>query len=163
MLLCTIYHSSLEILSLLDFWYSCLPFHLQSPKNCFYPFLNFVLLLFPQYNFFSTIQHGDPVTHTCIHSFFLYIFFQSLNYTGLSLINLSLSLFHSSSSPAQYPWKNLKYSPGFHSIYMPMILKLKSNFLLFLRPRFIFFLLSTTYLHVDIVHICIIHILIFQP
>ena len=27
-------------------------------------------LLFPKYNFFSTVQHGDPVTHTCIHSFF---------------------------------------------------------------------------------------------
>ena len=23
------------------------------------------------YFFFSTVQHGDPVTHTCIHSFFL--------------------------------------------------------------------------------------------
>ena len=30
------------------------------------------LFLFPQnINFFPTLQHGDPVTHTCIHSFFL--------------------------------------------------------------------------------------------
>ena len=35
----------------------------------FYLFFIF-LLLFLQYNFFSTVQHGDPVTHTCINSFF---------------------------------------------------------------------------------------------
>ena len=28
----------------------------------------FLKLLFPQYSFFSTVQHGDPVTHTCTHS-----------------------------------------------------------------------------------------------
>ena len=31
--------------------------------------LNCNQLLFPQYIFFSTVQHGDPVTHTCIHFF----------------------------------------------------------------------------------------------
>ena len=33
---------------------------------------NVFLLLFPQHTFFfsSTVQHGDPVTHTCIHNFF---------------------------------------------------------------------------------------------
>ena len=30
----------------------------------------YFLLLLPQNNFFSTVQHGDAVTHTCIHSFF---------------------------------------------------------------------------------------------
>ena len=32
--------------------------------------LFFYFFLFPQYIiFFPTVQHGDPVTHTCIHSF----------------------------------------------------------------------------------------------
>ena len=31
---------------------------------------NIFKLLFPQYNFFPTVQHGDPVTYTCTHSIF---------------------------------------------------------------------------------------------
>ena len=34
-------------------------------------FKKIFLLLFPQYNFFSTVQHGDPVTHRCVHSFLI--------------------------------------------------------------------------------------------
>ena len=26
-------------------------------------------MLFPQYDFFPTVQHGDPVTHTCVYYF----------------------------------------------------------------------------------------------
>ena len=38
-------------------------FFLSSSLNC-------NQLLFPQYSiFFSTVQHDDPVTHTCMHSF----------------------------------------------------------------------------------------------
>ena len=40
-------------------------------------FLNHFLIIliyffndFPNTIIFSTVQHGDPVTHTCIHSFF---------------------------------------------------------------------------------------------
>ena len=38
----------------------------------FFLFKNFSILFFiSQYIIiFSTVQHGDPVTHTCIHSFF---------------------------------------------------------------------------------------------
>ena len=36
--------------------------------------LFFYFFLFPQYIiFFPTVQHGDPVTHTCIQSFFSYL------------------------------------------------------------------------------------------
>ena len=34
------------------------------------PKYNFLFFLFPQYNFFSTVQHGDSVTHTCTHFIF---------------------------------------------------------------------------------------------
>ena len=44
-------------------------FFLFFPKFGFFFFFS---MLFPQYNFFPTAQHGDPVTHTCIHSFFSY-------------------------------------------------------------------------------------------
>ena len=39
----------------------------------FFPFLELInlFLIISQYNFFPTVQHGDPVTHTCEHSFFL--------------------------------------------------------------------------------------------
>ena len=37
----------------------------------FFIFLIYFLLLFPPTHFFFPIvQHGDPVTHTCIHNFF---------------------------------------------------------------------------------------------
>lgn len=37
----------------------------------FYFFLIYFLLFFPPTHFFfSIVQHGDPVTHTCIHNFF---------------------------------------------------------------------------------------------
>ena len=37
----------------------------------FFFFTFIYLLLFPQSNFlFPTVQHEDPVTHTCIHNFF---------------------------------------------------------------------------------------------
>ena len=35
----------------------------------FYNYKNFYCY-FPNTIFFNTVQHGDPVTHTCIHSFF---------------------------------------------------------------------------------------------
>ena len=39
----------------------------ESLELCYiYIYFLFFLLLFPQYNFFSTEQHGDPITHTCI-------------------------------------------------------------------------------------------------
>ena len=38
---------------------------------CFFNFYLFNYLFFPNtLHFFSTVQQGDPVTHTCIHSFF---------------------------------------------------------------------------------------------
>ena len=40
---------------------------LKTKKYIFNLFLNFY---FPNTVFFPTIQHGDPVTHTCIDSFF---------------------------------------------------------------------------------------------
>ena len=42
---------------------------LRFPEWSFFVVVIF-LLLFPQYSSFSTVQHGDPVIHTCIHSFF---------------------------------------------------------------------------------------------
>jgi len=30
----------------------------------------FLSFIFIYMYFFSTVQHGDPVTHTCMHSFF---------------------------------------------------------------------------------------------
>ena len=44
------------------------PFILQ--YKFYFLLKNFFWLLFPQYKFFSTVQHGDPVIHTCIDSFF---------------------------------------------------------------------------------------------
>ena len=43
-------------------------FFLFVTKILFY-FILFFYCYFPKYNFFSTVQHGDPVTHTCIHNF----------------------------------------------------------------------------------------------
>ena len=38
---------------------------------CFVLFLIYILLLFPPpHFFFPTVQHVDPVTHTCMHNFF---------------------------------------------------------------------------------------------
>ena len=45
-------------------------------KAVFFPlvrqFINYFLKIFyfPNALFFSTVQHGDPVTHMCVHSFF---------------------------------------------------------------------------------------------
>ena len=53
-------------------WENVLPGYLQY-KNYFFYIMIFIFFhhswstVFCQ---FSTIQHGDPVTHTCIHSFF---------------------------------------------------------------------------------------------
>ena len=46
-------------------------------RNLFYfihviNFLFFFKKLFPEYNFFSTVQHGDPVTHK-VHILFSHI------------------------------------------------------------------------------------------
>ena len=41
-------------------------------KPAFISLIYFFFLTF--YFFFSTVQRGDPVTHTCIHSFFSIIF-----------------------------------------------------------------------------------------
>ena len=45
-------------------------FNFENSLEIFFSSLLFFKLLFPQYNFFSTIQHDDPVTHTCSHSIF---------------------------------------------------------------------------------------------
>ena len=34
-----------------------------------------IIIIFSLLLFFSTVQHGDPVTHTCIHSFFSHYMF----------------------------------------------------------------------------------------
>ena len=39
-----------------------------TPKPLFLAF--FVVVVICPYNFFSAVQHGDPVTHTCTHSIF---------------------------------------------------------------------------------------------
>ena len=44
-----------------------------SPSKLDYP-LDYFFYFFI-YIFFSTAQHGDPVTHTCIHSFFSHYVF----------------------------------------------------------------------------------------
>ena len=45
-------------------FYSLLTLHIL-----FLFFLIYLLLLFPPTHFFSTVQHGDPVIHPCIHNF----------------------------------------------------------------------------------------------
>ena len=37
---------------------------------CLFFNLFFIIFYFPQHFFFPTVQHEDPVTHTCIHNFF---------------------------------------------------------------------------------------------
>ena len=62
--------------------YLCVPFSLQSCQGLSrmsFPYWLFVLncnqLLFPPIHFFSTVEQGDPVTHTCIHSTFSHYHF----------------------------------------------------------------------------------------
>ena len=51
-----------------------------------------ILIVISPYNFFSTVQHGDPVTHTCRHSIFAHYHAPSFEYMQFPVLHSRISL-----------------------------------------------------------------------
>ena len=72
----------------------------------YFLFFKIFLLLFPQYNFFSTVQHSDPVIHTLkIFISFAWRHFYNVLFTFMSLVwDVTKTIFHSFSDFESSRW-----------------------------------------------------------